>query len=159
MDLAPILKRRPYIDHPPENLPWEQQMRTVISLGDKFIVYPPYTGTISNFMDYIYMVDMGLYAHKPITTGYIARFPWEVGHRFRDSLEKFSDYFTQNPHDVLCTNSDSINIHLQLIKTMGDGRMCLTIIGILPPPLCDRPELNNLDSILISSVYINNLFY
>ncbi len=147
MDLAPILKRRPYIDHPPENLPWEQQMRTVISLGDKFIVYPPYTGTISNFMDYIYMVDMGQHAHKPITTGYGARFPWEVGHRFRDSLEKFSDYFTQNPHDVLCTNSDSINIHLQLIKTIGGRSYVFDHYRYyLPPPLCDRPELNNLDS-------------
>ena len=118
-DLNPIWVRNKYVDLTPAPLPYENEMKSLISRADKVLVYPPYTASISDFCDYIHFVDMAQYYNKPITTGYGARFPVNVGSLFSDSTSDLAAYASVHPFDVILTNVDSLSLHKELVSELG----------------------------------------
>ena len=118
-DLNPIWVRNKYVDLTPAPLPYENEMKSLISKADKVLVYPPYTASISDFCDYIHFVDMAQYYNKPITTGYGARFPVNIGSLFSDSTSDLTSYARAHPFDVILTNVDSLSLHKELVSVLG----------------------------------------
>lgn len=118
-DLRPIWIRNKYVDLTPGPLPYENEMKAIISKADKVIVYPPYAASISDFSDYIYFVNFAQYFKKPITTGYGARFPKHIGSQFRDSVSDLTAYIQKHPNDVILTNIDSLTLHKRLLSNLG----------------------------------------
>lgn len=119
MDLSPLWKRKPYIDEAGNHLPFINQLQYLFSISDKVIAYPPFHGTTADFGDYIYLADLAQRYHKPISTGYSARYPMEIGDTFKDSLADLSNYFNKNPHDILISSVDSLAFHKKLLKIVG----------------------------------------
>jgi len=115
-DLAPLWKRKPYIDEAHFQLPYIDQIRYLISKCDKVIIYPPYTSTIADFADYIYFTDLAQREKKPISTGYGARFPAYIGKAFRDSLQDVRSYLTRYPRDLIITHTDSVALHQRWLR-------------------------------------------
>jgi hypothetical protein len=118
-DLNPIWVRNKYVDLTPAPLPYENEMKSLISRGDKVLVYPPYTASISDFCDYIHFVNMAQHYKKPITTGYGARFPVYIGTLFSDSTLDLTAYARAHPFDVILTNVDSLSLHKELVSELG----------------------------------------
>ncbi|MEP7266946.1 MAG: DUF6311 domain-containing protein [Saprospiraceae bacterium] len=151
IDLLPLWKRNPYVDIAPPPLPYHDEMNTIISKAGKVIVYPPYAATISDFSDYIYFVDLAQHNSKPVTAGYGARFPYEVGARFRDSLQDFESYFLHNPKDIIITNIDSLDLHKHLLRVVGGKSFQFERYRIFVPNSMDSPLPDSTAFMLISS--------
>jgi hypothetical protein len=117
-DLAPLWKRQPYIDEPAFRMAYIDQIRYLMSLSTKVVIYPPYSATIADFGDYIYFTDLAQSEKKPISTGYGARFPAFIGHAFRDSLRDMGSYLNRYPRDLIITNCDSVSLHQKWIKEL-----------------------------------------
>lgn len=118
-DLRPIWTRNKFVDLTPDPLPYANEMKALISKAGKVIVYPPYTSSIGDFGDYIHFVNYAQHFKKPISTGYGARFPADIGHRFRDSIADLGAYLKDHPFDLVLTNVDSLSLHIKLISELG----------------------------------------
>jgi len=177
-DLTPLWKRKPYIDQPPFQLAYIDQIRFLISKCDKVIIYPPYSSTIADFGDYIYFTDLAQREKKPISTGYGARFPAYIGKAFRDSLQDMPSYLSRYPGDLIITHTDSVSLHQRWLREIKGisfqfdryrifvsdsikSRIDLdrfdpgSMVGILhsdPVPLIDYLKLN-INHIILGSVY------
>ena len=119
IDMSPLWKRKPYIDEAGNHLPYIDQISHLFSIADKVIAYPPYHGTTADFGDYIFLADIAQRYHKPISTGYSARYPIEIGDAFKDSLADYHNYFKKYPRDVLISSVDSLEYHKKLIRDVG----------------------------------------
>jgi hypothetical protein len=134
LDLSPLLKRKPYIDERFNNLTFGNQIKHLISLSNKVLVYPPYTSNIAGYCDYIYFVDIAQHYRKPITAGYGARFPEQIGRAFRDSVAELSKYLKDYPQDIVLTNADSLRLHQNLVKILGGKSYQFDRYRIYLPP-------------------------
>lgn len=139
LDLSPLWKRKPYIDERFNNLTFGNQIKHLISLSNKVLVYPPYTSNIAGYCDYIYFVDIAQHYRKPITAGYGARFPEQIGRAFRDSVADLSNYLKDHPQDIVVTNADSLLLHQHLIKSLGGKSYQFDRYRVyLPPSLVSK---------------------
>ncbi len=146
VDLGPLWKRKPYIDSPPPSLPFVDQFKQLFAAGDKIIVYPPYSATIADYWDYIDFTNLAQQAGKPITAGYGARFPEEIGRAFRDSLMNLSAYLAAHPWDLVITHVDSVNLHKELIRKPGGRSFQFERYRVfIPDSLMNKTDLAGID--------------
>lgn len=146
VDLGPLWKRKPYIDSPPHSLPFIDQFKQLFASCDKVIVYPPYSATIADYWDYIDFTNLAQHAGKPITAGYGARFPEDIGRAFRDSVKNLSAYLAGHPMDLVITHVDSVNLHKELIQKLGGRSFQFERYRVfIPDSLMKKTDLTGID--------------